>query len=624
MGFFADTQETAKRFGRYIAEFEELYRANGISFGTSEDFFRLAPRLARDESFREEFTALTRSAQKREDGRLALTGMLSIVARAAGGEGIGKVGEEGTVPASLLVVFLAGLGGWNEAEAVPTSAAKDAPANNGSVSERAAGLHSRDDDQAASDLEQRLTAGPEEDVGVLATTLFGGPAQVKEALGRLERNTLQMKMHLDSIDSRIERIEPHLDELKSRTAIPAEELHQDEERQEKDQLTVPVPPMKPWPTPDEESPRPEWTESAPAMRPWPAEKEQDLMWKPAADVNSAPTRANWPVKEAEPVWRGPIEARRQPSESPMRARSLAEGAAPLRTTTLDEEEDLPIRVPFEESLYEEERSGWARGLASILAVALIALGVWGWVFYRHHGWHGYHNAVHAIAAEIAHTKAMVSKSGQPAGSPSTAQNATHEAAGATLQQPPPPPPAQNPSTTTAPAQPAAATASQAAPKQNQPAAAKEDAAASGAEAGSTESAHPHPAKNAVQPIVSVLAGSGVAPKDVSDTKLPPGMHSAVPVFVDLSRLSPVADPMPEYPHDALSRGIAGDVVVEADIARNGEVESAEIVSGPAGLLKSSLDAVRQWRFTPYRDNGQPVEARTYVRFRYRTERLNTD
>ena len=106
---------------------------------------------------------------------------------------------------------------------------------------------------------------------------------------------------------------------------------------------------------------------------------------------------------------------------------------------------------------------------------------------------------------------------------------------------------------------------------------------------------------------------------MAETKLPLGMHSAVPVFVDLSRLSPVADPMPEYPRDALDRGIEGDVVVEANITRSGDVESAAIVSGPTGLLKSSLDAVRQWRFTPYRVKGQPVEARTYVRFRYRTE-----
>lgn len=614
MGFFADTQKTATLFGKYITEFEKLYSANGISFGSPEDFFRLPPKLARDESFRDEFTALARSVQKREEERLPLTQMLSIVARATGGEGIEKTGEESTIPASLLVVFLAGLGGWSETDSAPE--AKNTPTTNGAGTQS---LSNPDDDQAAANLEQRLTAGPEEDIGILATTLFGGPAQVKEALGRLEMNTLQMKMHLDSIDSRMERIEPHLDELKSQTPAPSEPVQQPEPQQ-----TVPAPSMKPWPRPEEEAPRPEWTASAPAMRPWPAEKEEDLMWKPTADARSAPARANWPIKEAEPVWRAPREASRPQSEASPRTRSLAEGAAPLRTSVV-EEEDLPIRVPFDEYLYEEERSGWGRGVAGVFAVVLIALGVWGWVFYRHHGWHGYHDAVHTIAAEFAHTKAMLSRSALPASSPSTSPNAANQstqAAAGTATLPPPiqqtaPPSAPNPSPATTSPQPTSAI-SQPAPEKN-PTTAEDDAAASDATARPTESTHPHPAKSVPQPIVSVLAGSGVAPRDMADTKLPPGMHSSVPIFVDLSRLSPVADPMPEYPHDALSRGIEGDVVVEANITRSGDVESAAIVSGPAGLLKSSLDAVRRWRFRPYRMKGQPLKTRTYVRFRYRTE-----
>ena len=118
----------------------------------------------------------------------------------------------------------------------------------------------------------------------------------------------------------------------------------------------------------------------------------------------------------------------------------------------------------------------------------------------------------------------------------------------------------------------------------------------------------------------MIAGSGAVPEDMSAINLKQGFHSTVPVFVDVARLSAISDPRPEYPRSALARGITGEVVVQANIARNGDVESAQIVSGPAGLLKPSLDAVRQWRFRPYRVKGEPVEARTYVRFRYQAER----
>ena len=52
----------------------------------------------------------------------------------------------------------------------------------------------------------------------MAASLFSGPGLMKEALSRLELNTLQLKHHLDSIDTRMERIEPHLDDLTWRFA----------------------------------------------------------------------------------------------------------------------------------------------------------------------------------------------------------------------------------------------------------------------------------------------------------------------------------------------------------------------------------------------------------------------
>lgn len=683
MSFFADVRETSEQYGKYITEFQELFRANDVSFGTPEDFFRLAPRLARDDGFREAFTALAKSVQQREESRLTVPRMLTIVAMAMGGKEIENVGDAGAVPVSLMVVFLAGIGGWSEKEpalvgvaAAGATAGESASrassegkgdagvaADSGASSETEGAAEAKsaagggtDDEREAMELERRLTAGPEENIEETAASLFGGPAQVKEALSRLEMNTLQLKMHLDSIDSRMERIEPHLDDIKSRfSAQPEAGQRTDSSGESVESLEpVPVPPMKPWPKDVEEPPEPEWEASAPPMKPWPAQKEQDLVWEPRPGEKTASTRATWPAREAEPEWRVPRE-----QEPPVResfsphGRTLAHGAAPLRMEPEygpEYDDDLPMRVPFDEYLKQEEGSGWGRRAVAVLGIILIGLAVGGGLFYRSHGWHGFNDAVQTVGASFAEAKTTVTQwvSSQRAGSPDSSAASTDAAKGtapvSSQAQPasttPAVPPASQPPAQAASASPVPASAPTS-PATTQPPAPGPASAAGQAAAGQgaaeqendTGSAHggltgsaaderekARATKGAARGVVTVIAGSGMASEDASPGGSAQGVHSTVPIFVDEARLSVVSDPRPEYPPDALARGIAGEVVVQAIIARNGDVESAQIVSGTPGLLKSSVDAVREWRFRPYTVRGQPVEARTYVRFEYRTER----
>ena len=215
MSFFSDTRETSARYGTYITEFRELCKRHEVSYGKAEDFFRLAPKLAYDERFRDDFCHLAKSAAQREEGRLTLTRILTIIAIAMGGEGIEHIGTSGAVPVSLVVVFLAGVGGWSENEHDPRPVTTESfviPGSGAAMTD--------DDEQEALELERRLSAEPN-NLGEMTASLFGGPALVKEALSRLELNTLQLKMHLDSIDSRMDRIEPHLDDLSTRLTIDA-------------------------------------------------------------------------------------------------------------------------------------------------------------------------------------------------------------------------------------------------------------------------------------------------------------------------------------------------------------------------------------------------------------------
>ena len=66
--------------------------------------------------------------------------------------------------------------------------------------------------------------------------------------------------------------------------------------------------------------------------------------------------------------------------------------------------------------------------------------------------------------------------------------------------------------------------------------------------------------------------------------------------------------VPRYPDSARMRGIEGQVVIEAIIARDGSVEpGVKIIQSIPALDDAAIEAFRQWRFTPGRDaSGRPL------------------
>jgi TonB family protein len=69
---------------------------------------------------------------------------------------------------------------------------------------------------------------------------------------------------------------------------------------------------------------------------------------------------------------------------------------------------------------------------------------------------------------------------------------------------------------------------------------------------------------------------------------------------------------PVYPPLARTAHVAGTVEVHATIATNGTIKDLRAVSGPAMLRQAAVDAVRNWRYKPYRLNDQPVEVETTI------------
>jgi periplasmic protein TonB len=58
--------------------------------------------------------------------------------------------------------------------------------------------------------------------------------------------------------------------------------------------------------------------------------------------------------------------------------------------------------------------------------------------------------------------------------------------------------------------------------------------------------------------------------------------------------------------------VQGSVVLQAVVGTDGTIEDLRVLSGPSILITAAQQAVRQWRFKPYLQNGQPVETKARI------------
>jgi protein TonB len=76
--------------------------------------------------------------------------------------------------------------------------------------------------------------------------------------------------------------------------------------------------------------------------------------------------------------------------------------------------------------------------------------------------------------------------------------------------------------------------------------------------------------------------------------------------VEVKPPAKIRDAAPVYPAIAQSARISGVVIIQATIGVDGAVIDATVLRSVPLLDQAALDAVRQWRYTPSRLNGQPV------------------
>jgi protein TonB len=67
-----------------------------------------------------------------------------------------------------------------------------------------------------------------------------------------------------------------------------------------------------------------------------------------------------------------------------------------------------------------------------------------------------------------------------------------------------------------------------------------------------------------------------------------------------------------YPLLAQQMRVQGSVVLQALIGTDGVIENLRVLTGPSILASAAEQAVREWRFKPIVQNGQPVESQAKI------------
>jgi len=74
----------------------------------------------------------------------------------------------------------------------------------------------------------------------------------------------------------------------------------------------------------------------------------------------------------------------------------------------------------------------------------------------------------------------------------------------------------------------------------------------------------------------------------------------------------VAKTVPAYPPLARQAHVQGMVVLDADVSKDGRIESLRVISGHPLLVPAAIDAVKQWRYKPYLVNASPVPVNSKI------------
>jgi TonB family protein len=95
-----------------------------------------------------------------------------------------------------------------------------------------------------------------------------------------------------------------------------------------------------------------------------------------------------------------------------------------------------------------------------------------------------------------------------------------------------------------------------------------------------------------------------APYALTQAGLAQGAAPRIPTAQALAAVVKKVDPI--VPPAAVSAKAWGAVIANVIVRADGTVESVDVIDGPPMLRQAAMDALRQWRFTPFVVNGRPA------------------
>lgn len=114
-----------------------------------------------------------------------------------------------------------------------------------------------------------------------------------------------------------------------------------------------------------------------------------------------------------------------------------------------------------------------------------------------------------------------------------------------------------------------------------------------------------------------FSGASLGPNSAALPSAGLKSNSPVPVGGRINEPRLLNRVLPEYPGLARQTHAEGDVAVQVVIDKSGNVTDAKVISGPAVLRQSAIEAVRRWKYEPSLLDGQPISVQMLVTIRFR-------
>ncbi|HZQ67372.1 MAG TPA: TonB family protein [Terriglobales bacterium] len=120
------------------------------------------------------------------------------------------------------------------------------------------------------------------------------------------------------------------------------------------------------------------------------------------------------------------------------------------------------------------------------------------------------------------------------------------------------------------------------------------------------------------PATPETASAAKKPVLLATTATTSTLEEPAPITVadDLAEQHVATRVEPLYPEALRLKGVRGEVVLQAVVAKDGSVDSVSVLSGNPTLAARAMDAVKQWKYETYIHDGVPVGFQTKVTVRF--------